>query len=192
LSSFLIFVLYISKGTIIERKALEITPQVFDTRIGDNAKKDEASQLSKKTASDLRETANRRIKTKVKQNQDEELTRRQTMKEKGLYLCDAQDSVTKRFFRKIYLTSKGLEDHEAGRGSHNFLVGVTTTTKLLLPLSKPGGFPAAGSRPDWMSKGSLVDVIEFPEECEYAKCFGAFNGKEDGIGKKFTTNQQPT
>jgi hypothetical protein len=118
------------------------------------------------------------------------LSRRQLMKEKGLHLCDARDPVTKRFCRKIFVTAKGLKKHEALGGNHDFPVGVNARTQLLLALSKPGGFLAAGSRPNWMNKAPIVATIESTEECEDAKCFGAFNRKEDGLRRKFTQKQR--
>jgi hypothetical protein len=40
-----------------------------------------------------------------------------------------------------------------------------------------------------MSKAPIVDIIESTKECEDAKCFGAFNQKEDGLHRKFTPKQ---
>jgi hypothetical protein len=167
----------------------------MDVRIGENAKSNKGSKLSKETAADLREKSNSRIKTSVRKNQDEELARRLLMKEKGLHLCDERDPTTKRFCRGVYLSEDGLKAHiantERQAKKHDFPVGVNAKTHLLLTLSKPGGYLAAGSRPDRMNKGSPVDTIESTEEyeCEEAKCFGAFNRKKAGKRRRKTPTQ---
>ena len=179
------------QGTVDRDLALSIMPSSMDVCIGENAKSNKGSQLSKQTAADLREKSHSRIKTSVGKNQDEELARRQLMKEKGLLLCDERDPTTKRFCRCVYLFKDGLNAHLVKAEKHNFPVGVNAKTRLLLTLSKPGGYLFARSRPDRMNKGSPVDTIESTEEleCEEAKCFGAFNRKKSGKRTRKTPSQ---
>jgi hypothetical protein len=73
--------------------------------------------------------------------------------------------------------------------AHRFPIGIRPRDKLILALSKPGGFLAAGSRPDRLTNSSFVTVVAATVGASgtfAAWCFGAFNQKEETKGYRKT------
>ena len=106
------------------------------------------------------------------------------MRATPLCICDARCPRTTRYWRGVYLTQEGFENHMA-KGNHDFPTGENARDFILREVSKPGGLVEAGTRPDRQQKDALFEKIVPSENGtkgeEATRCFGCFNRKENTI-----------
>jgi hypothetical protein len=174
------------QGSINEEAVAEMKPGCLDLSEGENTKKDIKSTLAKsgEGASDRgvrRVKQGNRKKQKAQKLQDQEEEERQTMVEKGLFLCTARCPVTNRYCKSIpFMHQSGLGNHEE-KGTHDFPTGIDATSWVRLEASKPGGVVAKGSRPDRQSSTLFEKIIPAPAgSCgeASARCKGRYHRKE--------------
>jgi hypothetical protein len=99
------------------------------------------------------------------------------MREKGIFLCDAECPATGRPCTAKFLLESGRAKHTSN-GKHSFPMGIRSKDKAALLASSAGGALAVGSRPDRMTKVVQRQIREAPEGSrglENVGCYGKFN-----------------
>jgi hypothetical protein len=143
--------------------------------------KQEVGSIAFAGTSDTRKVARKkrakRFFDKAERKREDVDHQRDMMRKNGIFLCDAQCSITGRFCTARFLLEGGLAKHTT-KNKHVFPKGIRSKDRAALLAARPGGALAVGSRPDRMAKVVQRQIREAPEGSrglENVACYGKFN-----------------